>query len=138
MVDLSLTKKQLDFCEYYIATGNATEAAKLAGYSERTAYSIGSENLRKPEISEYIARRLEEENSKKIAAADEVMRFFTSVMRGEEKDAFGLDPSLDTRLDAGKEIMKRHNAAGEKNKASLQKLDAMLKEFRDAVKSEAD
>ena len=136
---MPLKQRQIDFCEHYIRTGNATEAAKLAGYSEKTAYSIGSENLKKPEISEYIARRVEEENAARIASADEVMRFFTSVMRGEEKDAFGLDPSLDTRLNAGKEIMKRHNAAGEKNRASLQKLDAILKEFKNAVaESEAD
>lgn len=41
------------------------------------------------------------------------MQFFTDVMRGEVKDAFGLDASLSDRITAGKEIMKRHAAAGE-------------------------
>lgn len=35
------------------------------------------------------------------------MEFFTNVMRGEIKDAFGLDPSLADRKDAAKEIAKR-------------------------------
>lgn len=42
-----LSIKQQNFCEYYIELGNATEAAKRAGYSEKTAYSIGTENLKK-------------------------------------------------------------------------------------------
>ena len=35
------------------------------------------------------------------------MKFFTSVMRGEIKDAFGLDPSLQDRMNAAKELAKR-------------------------------
>ena len=45
-----MTLKQIKFCDYYLQSGNATEAAKKAGYSEETAYSIGNENLKKPEI----------------------------------------------------------------------------------------
>jgi phage terminase small subunit len=53
-----LTDKQRLFIEYYLQCFNATEAAKKAGYSEKTAYSIGWENLRKPEIAERIAKRI--------------------------------------------------------------------------------
>lgn len=134
---MPLTEKQLAFCEYYIECGNATEAAKKAGYSEGTARSIGAENLTKPYISEYIEKRLAEQRAKRIASADEVMQFFTSVMRGEVKDAFDLDPALDTRIAAGKEIMKRYNVAADRNRTSEEKLDGLLKEFRDAVKREA-
>ena len=134
---MPLTEKQLAFCEFYIECGNATEAAKKAGYSKKTAYSVGSENLKKPEISAYIENRLEEQRAKRIASADEVMEFFSAVMRGEVKDAFDLDPALDTRIAAGKEIMKRYNAAADRNRTSEEKLDALLKEFKDAVKSEA-
>ncbi len=42
-----LTIKQQKFVNEYIKTGHATESAKKAGYSEKTAYSIGSENLKK-------------------------------------------------------------------------------------------
>ena len=40
------TQKQEAFCVRYFELGNATEAAKLAGYSHKTAYSIGNENLK--------------------------------------------------------------------------------------------
>jgi phage terminase small subunit len=133
---MPLTEKQLAFCEFYIECGNATEAAKKAGYSKKTAYSVGSENLKKPEISAYIENRLAEQRAKRIASADEVMEFFSAVMRGEVKDAFDLDPALDTRIAAGKEIMKRYNAAADRNRTSEEKLDGLLREFRDAVKSE--
>jgi phage terminase small subunit len=133
---MPLTEKQLAFCEFYIECGNATEAAKNAGYSKKTAYSVGSENLKKPEVSAYIENRLAEQRAKRIASADEVMEFFSAVMRGEVKDAFDLDPALDTRIAAGKEIMKRYNVAADRNRTSEEKLDGLLKEFRDAVKSE--
>lgn len=45
-----LTLKQQKFCEEYAASGNATQAAIAAGYSKKTACSIGEENLRKPDI----------------------------------------------------------------------------------------
>lgn len=48
------TPKQKRFCEEYIRDWNATRAAIAAGYSEKTAYSIGQENLKKPEIAAYI------------------------------------------------------------------------------------
>ncbi len=51
-----LTKKQVKFCKEYLRTSNATEAARKAGYSKKTAYSIGSENLNKPEIKEELAK----------------------------------------------------------------------------------
>ena len=46
-----LTHKQERFCQEYATHGNATRAAINAGYSEKTAHSIGAENLGKPEIS---------------------------------------------------------------------------------------
>ncbi len=50
----TLTDKQKRFCEEYVVDWNATRAAKAAGYSENTADVIGSENLAKPYIAEYI------------------------------------------------------------------------------------
>lgn len=52
---VTLTEKQKIFCREYIYDWNATRAAKVAGYSEDTAYSIGSENLKKPEIQAHIS-----------------------------------------------------------------------------------
>lgn len=78
-----LNVRQKAFCEYYVECGNATEAAKKAGYSEKTAYSIGNENLKKPEVKKYIDKLLEEQKSSRVADAIEVQEFFTRVMRGE-------------------------------------------------------
>lgn len=51
-----LTEKQRLFCLYYIKNFNATMAAIKAGYSPDSAYQIGYENLRKPEIAKEIRR----------------------------------------------------------------------------------
>jgi len=50
-----LTEKQRIFCHEYIIDWNATRSAKIAGYSDSSAYQIGSENLTKLEIQQYIA-----------------------------------------------------------------------------------
>ena len=78
-----LTERQARFVDYYIQTGNASEAARRAGYSVKTAYSIGEENLRKPEIRRALERRLKELESQRIAEAKEVLEHLTSVLRGE-------------------------------------------------------
>jgi phage terminase small subunit len=57
--DQGFTVKQLRFIEEYCVDGNATAAAKRAGYSPSSAYSIGSENLKKPEIKAAIDERLQ-------------------------------------------------------------------------------
>ena len=81
-----MTPKQKRFCDEYLIDTNATQAAIRAGYSEKTAYSIGQENMKKPEIRAYIDERLAEIQSKTIASAEEVMQYLTSVLRGEEKE----------------------------------------------------
>ena len=57
---MALTAKQRVFIEEYLRSWNATAAARAAGYSERTARSIGHENLTKPDIAAEIARRTAE------------------------------------------------------------------------------
>lgn len=128
-----LTPKQKAFADYYIECGNASEAARRAGYSPKTAEKIGSENLQKPEISAYIQERMAQQDASRVASADEVLRFYSSVMRGQEKDAFGLDPSLADRLKAADSLMKRYAIGAEKQKGTLEKLDSLLKEMRDAA-----
>lgn len=104
-----LTPKQKVFCEVYIQTTNATEAARQAGYkgNAQTLGAIGSENLKKPQIKEYISSRITPKEDKLIADSDEVMRFYSAVMRGEIKDQFGLEASLSDRLKAGDALAKR-------------------------------
>lgn len=138
VVDVALTQKQKRFCEEYIKTANATAAAVAAGYSKKTAGAIGAENLRKPQISAYIKARLDEQDAAMVADTNEILKFYTSVMRGEVKDQFGLEASLSDRLKAGDSLMKRYATSADRNKNTMEKLDAMLKEFRDAVKPETN
>ena len=123
---MNLTEKQKAFADAYIECGNQTEAARRAGYSSKTAYSIGNENLKKPEVSAYIKARMAELEAQRVASADEVTRFFSSVMRGEVKDQFGLDASLQDRLNAGKELMKRYAAIEPKAEKSRGAVDAII------------
>lgn len=125
---MKLTPKQKAFCDYYIQTGNASEAARKAGYSEKTAPFIGAENLKKPKISAYIAERMAKADKKRIADADEVMQFYTSVLRGEVKDQFGLDVAISDKIKAGVELMKRFAATENHNDVEdLTPLSKMLK-----------
>lgn len=107
---MALNRRQKKFADYYLKSFNATDAAKKAGYSEKTAAAIGYENLRKPEIAAYIRERTRAQDTQIVADANEVMAFLTAVMRGEVKDQFGLDASLADRLRAGADLMKRYPA----------------------------
>ena len=127
-----MNPRQKAFADYYIETGNATKAAVKAGYSERTARFIGGENLTKPNIAQYIKERMEQADRKRIASADEVIAFYTAVIRGEIKDQFGLDASLADRIKAADSLMKRYNVADDMNRATKEKLDAVLRELHDA------
>ncbi|WP_407399599.1 terminase small subunit [Treponema sp.] len=82
---MALNRKQQRFCDEYLIDLNATQAAIRAGYSTRTAKVIGSENLTKPAIKEYIEKRMAEKEAALIASQDEVLRYLTSVIRGESR-----------------------------------------------------
>lgn len=80
-----LTAKQRRFCDEYLIALNATQAAIRAGYSEKNARNIASENLAKPNIKAYIDERMAEKESQLIATQDEVLKYLTSVLRGESQ-----------------------------------------------------
>lgn len=83
VADKKLTAKQQRFCDEYLIDLNATQAAIRAGYSQKTAKQIGQENLTKPDIKEYIEQRMAEKEAALIADQTEVMRYLTSVLRGQ-------------------------------------------------------
>ena len=83
MIVAKLTAKQQRFCDEYLIDLNATQAAIRAGYSEKNARNIASENLAKPNIKKYIEKRMNEKEKELIADQDEVLRYLTSVLRGE-------------------------------------------------------
>ena len=74
-----MTARQKKFCDEYLISGNATDAAIKAGYSPKTAKQTGSENLAKPDLKQYIEAELDKLHSAKIADAQEVLEYLTSV-----------------------------------------------------------
>lgn len=76
-----LTDKQIRFCDEYLISFNATDAAIKAGYSKKTAYSIGNENLIKPEIQAYLSERKEK-------AANKLEITLDMILEGYRKLAF--------------------------------------------------
>ena len=127
-----MNPRQKAFADYYIETGNASEAAKKAGYSAKRTDEAGRQLLRNTEVSQYIKERMDAVDKKRIASADEVIAFYTAVIRGEVKDQFGLDASLADRIKAADSLMKRYNVADDRNRATKEKLDAVLRELHDA------
>lgn len=121
-----MTAKQKRFCQEYLIDLNATQAAIRAGYSEKTAKDIGCENLAKPNIKKYIDEQLKQIKTEKIADAQEVLEYLTSVMRGEQKEQVALltgegvqklvqkDISAKDRLKAAELIGKRYGLFTEK------------------------
>lgn len=111
-----LTEKQKRFIDYYIEKANGTEAAKLAGYKGNNLNRIASQNLSK--LDKYIKVKLQEKENNRIASQDEVLQYLTKVMRGEEKDQFGLDASLQDRTKCAELLGKRYGTFVEKKEFS--------------------
>lgn len=108
--ELPLTIKEKAFCREYTKTGNATRSYINAGYkakNDNVAASTAMNLLRKPKIQAEIQRIMAPIEKKAIMDAQEVMELFSAIARGEVKDQFGLDASLNDRLKAMNEIAKR-------------------------------
>jgi len=102
-----LSKRQEDFCQAFVKLNNAVQAAIEAGYAEKSAGMIASENLRKPNIAKRINQLRDKAAKPSIATSQQVMQFFTDVMEGKIKDQFGLEASLSDRTKAAVELAKR-------------------------------
>lgn len=113
-----LTPKQKAFADYFIETGNQTEAARRAGYKQ--PHVQGNQNLEKLSVKQYIDERMKKIESKRIASGDEVLQYLTAVMRGEIKDQFDLDASIQDRTKAAELLGKRHRLFTDKIEAEVQ------------------
>ena len=87
-----MTDKERRFCDEYLIDCNAVQAAIRAGYARTTA-SLASLWLNaraerfKPELRVYLDQQLEKIHNERTAAAQEVLEYLTSVMRGESSSA---------------------------------------------------
>ena len=112
-----LTIKQQRFADIYIETGNATQSYIDAGY-KATTREVAEANARKLlgnySVKTYIDNKMSEIQKNTIASQEEVLEYLTKVMRGEEKDQFGLDASLQDRTKCAELLGKRYGTFKEK------------------------
>lgn len=127
-----MNARQKAFADYYIECGNASESARKAGYNAKRTDEAGRQLLRNTEVAQYIKERMDALDKERIASADEVMQFYSDVIRGKIKDQFGLDASLNDRIKAADSLMKRYNIAEDKLRATQEKLAEVLKGLHDA------
>ena len=138
-----MTPKQQKFCDEYIKTGNATQSAINAGYSKKTAKQIGQENLTKLDLKVYIDERLKQLEDERIADADEVMKFLTSVMRGEvtepvaildgdgKQKVVNLQPNVQTRKSAAVDLGKRYALFTDKTEMTVTEVPVFVDDLSD-------
>lgn len=80
----AMNEKQRRFAEHYAANPNATEAARVAGYSDRTARSQGQRLLTNADIQEYIKELQAEATAERIATMTDVKIFWSDTMNDKE------------------------------------------------------
>ncbi|NYE07293.1 phage terminase small subunit [Bacillus niacini] len=85
----TLNERQRLFVKYYIGTLNATESAKRAGYSPKTAAEIGYELLKKPHIAEAVSKGVEKKMTKADISAERILDELASIafLTPEQLDA---------------------------------------------------
>ena len=107
---MDLTPKQKAFADEYIKNGgNASDAARKAGYSEKTAYSMGQQNLKKLEVSSYIAAKqslIEKQKGTDIMSLAEIQQRRSMIARGELTDSFGFAPDFSDQLKSMNDLEK--------------------------------
>lgn len=89
-----LTDKQLLFCQYYIVNLNATEAAKKAGYSDKTSYSHGQRLLKNDEIQNEIQKSKTKRAEKVECTSDMVLAELKKIGFSDLKEYLNTDYSL--------------------------------------------
>lgn len=105
-----LTPKRKTFADNFIENGgNATDAAKKAGYSARTAYSTGNRLLKNDEIRAYIAEKqseIERQKGTDIMSLAEIQKRRSMIARGELTDSFGFAPDFSDQLKSMNDLEK--------------------------------
>ena len=107
-----MTHRKELFIQEYLTSLNATQAAIKAGYSPKTAYSIGQENLKKPEIKQAIDTAMNERKSTLIATREQRQEFWTAVMND-------CDTAMKDRLKASELLGKSEGDFTDKVQANI-------------------
>lgn len=95
-----LSIKESKFITLFLTTNSVPKALKGAGLTYRSIEG-------KQYLTDEVKYRLDLLKKQSIADTDEILQYFTRVMRGEEKDQFGLEAPLCERTKAAQELAKR-------------------------------
>ena len=96
-----LTNRERLFVEHYLIHWNAAKAARLAGYSAKSARESGCENLTKPHIAKAIQAKI----SQIAMSADEVLLRLAEHARGDFGDFLTIGESGDFKIDLDKSVV---------------------------------
>ncbi|MER8532102.1 terminase small subunit [Mesorhizobium sp. M1005] len=121
---MPLTDKQKRFVDEYLVDLNATQAAIRAGYSEKTARSVGSENLTKPDIADAIAAKAANTVDKLDLSAERVLRGLF-----EEANRLGEGSSHGARVQAWGLLGKYHSLFTDKIEGNI-RIDVTVTDAR--------
>jgi len=100
-----LTEKQKRFVKEYVIDYNATKSAQRAGYSEKTAYSIGNQLLNNIEVQKALQKQIAKLNDKVEASAEEAIRMCRDIALIDSRDY------VEKRISKGIELYGRTQAA---------------------------
>lgn len=101
-----LTGRQKKWAMYFAETGNGTEAAKRAGYTVKNADQISCLNQNKPYVMAEVQRIMAKIESESIAKADEILKYLTSIVRGEIQEEVVVTEGLGEGVSVAKKIKK--------------------------------
>lgn len=116
-----LTEKQKRFVEEYMKDLNATQAAIRAGYSKKTAYSIGDENLKKPEVQAALKKAIDNRSERTQITQDMVLRELAGIAFANGADY--------VRVENGSVQVRDTAALSDGKRAAI----ALIREGRDGV-----
>lgn len=145
-----MTEKQKLFCDEYLKDLNGTRAYKAVYPSckkDGTARANATRLLANANIRDYVDKRLKEIQSKKIADVEEVLQYFTSVVRGESEseyvviEGYGDGVSRATTISKTPDEKDRLKAAellGKYHSIFKDKVDVSVKKYEDYIKDVED
>ncbi|BDF57907.1 terminase small subunit [Christensenellaceae bacterium] len=109
-----MTDRQKRFCTEYLKDLNATRAAIRAGYAPKYAGRSASHTMKNEEVRAELRRALDTVNEKNIARSEDVLAYFTKLMRGEiyeEKIVVDEETGEETVLRQPVKVSERTKAA---------------------------
>ena len=112
---MKLNARQKSFCEFYVASGNATESAIKAGYSEKYTNKNVSKIRQNTAVQEYIKELQEKAKTNRIMTAVERREFLTEVIKNRNERLQDRLKALDILNKMDGEYIEKMQLSGQVN-----------------------